>query len=327
MRALLVQKPELETSDIDIFACGSTLGSLSRFVRQEHKPFRFIVETVGSTVFFVRRENTPDERIVDLRGYGHSFPDAYTEWHADVKGSESHQRLMRYNFAGLDCIVRFEGDGYLKDLANGRGEALLAMPDVTGLQMQAAGRAIPQQAIFDLKTRSIKKQDEDVLAGELPRLWVTQIPNFVLAFHTRGMFYNNDISVRNVRKDVERWEKDNQSDLRKLEVLMHKLVDLVKGLPDGKCEVRCRDAGVLEIRTQLDDAPSAMSLEVRQEWTRMGASSGPDLDGGAALSGAPPGSSDGETSDDGVDLAAFSDEGSEKDYTACSDACGYCGRC
>lgn len=47
------------------------------------------------------------------RGYGHTFPEANTTWEADVKGSASHQRLIRYNVAGLDMVVRFEADGYI----------------------------------------------------------------------------------------------------------------------------------------------------------------------------------------------------------------------
>ncbi|KAK3073402.1 hypothetical protein LTR53_005068 [Teratosphaeriaceae sp. CCFEE 6253] len=329
VRALLAQRAAFETSDVDIVGCGSTLGSLSRFVRGEHKPFRFTVELVGDTVFFIRRENTPDERIVGVRGYGHTFPDAYTKWHREVNGSESHQRLIRYSFAGLSCVVRFEGDGYLKHLADAADQdsELAELPELSALRMQKGGRTIPQQAIFDLKTRSVMRQGEDVLTEELPRLWISQIPNFVLAFHTRGMFHNEDISVRDVRKEIDAWEKKNQDALCRLGALLHKIVDSVKDTPDGKCEVRCREAGVLEIRQQLADAPGALSPALHKIWTRSHPPSPQESDNGAALSGARQESSDDEDSGDGVDLAAFSDQESEKDFTACSDACGYCGRC
>ncbi|KAK3117365.1 hypothetical protein LTR53_001355 [Teratosphaeriaceae sp. CCFEE 6253] len=329
VRALLAQRPAFETFDFDIVGCGRALGSLSRFVRGEHKPFRFTVELVGDTMFFVRRENTPDERIVGIRGYGHAFPDAYTEWHPEVRASESHQRLIRYNFAGFSCVVRFEGDGYLKHLADASDQSneLAGLPELSTLRMQKGGRIIPQQAIFDLKTRSVKRQGEDVLTEELPRLWITQIPNFVLAFHTRGMFYNEDISVRDVRKEIDAWEKKNQDALCRLGAMLHKIVDSVKDTPDGKCEVRCREAGVLEIRQQLDDAPGALSPDLHKIWARSRPSSPQESDDGTALSGARLEASDGEESDDGVDLAAFSDQESEKDFTACFDACGYCGRC
>ncbi|TKA81329.1 hypothetical protein B0A55_02774 [Friedmanniomyces simplex] len=329
VRALLAHETDLAVSEIDIFACGSTLGSLLRFVRKVDKPFRFTVEVIGNTVFFVRRENTPDERLIGVRGYGHAFPESYTKWHGEVKRSASHQRLIRYIFAGLKCIVRFEGDGYLDSLAgeDTNSGVLADMPEVKGLTFQEGGRSIPQEAIFDLKTRSVKRKDVDVLAEELPRLWITQIPNFVLAFQERGIFHKNDTSVRDVRTEVDRWEMQSQRDLRMLEELLHKLLKLVKSTPDGECEVRCREVGVLEVRSQLPDAPPALSPELCHIWTQMKGPSPPKSDDVAAVPGAHPGSSEDESADDGVDLASFSDDGSAGDLTACSAACGYCGRC
>jgi hypothetical protein len=37
------------------------------------------------------------------------------------------------------------------------------------------------KSVFDLKTRSIKRMDVDTLGDELARLWIGQIPNFVLS--------------------------------------------------------------------------------------------------------------------------------------------------
>ena len=114
VRALLTEEEGLETQQIDLFACSSTMGSLLRFVRRVDKPFRFFVEVVKNTVFFVRHENSPTQLIVGVKGYGYTFPEAYTTWDADAKGSASHQRLLRYSFAGLECILRYECDGYLR---------------------------------------------------------------------------------------------------------------------------------------------------------------------------------------------------------------------
>ncbi|AEO62136.1 hypothetical protein MYCTH_2313154 [Thermothelomyces thermophilus ATCC 42464] len=108
--------------DLDIFACKSTLGSLLSFVRGEDKEFRMLAYKVRHTIFLVRRENSPTELIPDVRGYGHTFPEANTTWEADVKGSASHQRLIRYVFGGLRLAVRFEADGYIKPSGGGGGE-------------------------------------------------------------------------------------------------------------------------------------------------------------------------------------------------------------
>ena len=117
IQAILTDKPGFNLANLDIIGCGSTMGNLLRFAREQDKPFRMLVEVVGNTVFLIRRENSPTEKLVGVYGYGHAFPEANTTWSKEVKGSMSHQRLIQYDFAGMKCLVRFEADGYLPDLA------------------------------------------------------------------------------------------------------------------------------------------------------------------------------------------------------------------
>jgi hypothetical protein len=112
IQAILTEKPEFSLDNVDIIGCGSTLGSLLRFARGTVQSFRMLVEVIGNTVFLIRSENSPTEIIPDVRGYGHTFPEAYTTWNASGQGSESHQRLINYDFAGMNCLVRFEVDGF-----------------------------------------------------------------------------------------------------------------------------------------------------------------------------------------------------------------------
>ncbi|KAJ4411006.1 hypothetical protein N0V85_003880 [Neurospora sp. IMI 360204] len=303
---LLRTKPSL-VPDLDIVACGSTLGNLLRFVRGQDKTFRFLVEKVGNTIFFIRRENSPREKIPDVKGYGHTFPKRYTTWEESAKGSWAHQRLITYRFGGLRFLVRFEADGYLseddlpkasptpavKDKPITSVEELLALvaeidvsdvsdlvelfkpvkPGYKGkkstttdvrlsnstaslspppsipesskppppLTIRTSGGSsspspiVPQAQVFDLKTRSIKaRENSNILEEELPRLWVSQIPNFVLAYHTRGKFFPNDIEIRDVRPDVKRWEKERSDDkiLAKLAAVVRKLVEMVGDLEE-----------------------------------------------------------------------------------------------
>lgn len=337
----------------DVVACGSTLGNLLKFIRGEDKRFRFLVELVEGTVFFIRRENTPHELIPDVRGYGHSFPEAYTTWDADVKGSVSHQRVLSYRFGGLRFLMRFEGDGYV--VAEGEddngsntetlqateanptraADGLAAMLDqsrVTAcipshsleLTVSCAGNLVDQECIFDLKTRSIRKKQvatiEDTFADQLPRLWVSQVPKFILAYHDRGKF--EDITVRDARKDVKIWEKEQADVLSRLAALIHHIIALVKSRPDGKLELRHVEVGKLEIREQLPDAGQALSDAVRVLWAKeRGMADGvagerEDLDHEYE-----------QDFDDDGDVFDW-DERSEPDFTACSaDHCGYCGRC
>lgn len=223
--ATLEMAPTLPHGDDrpEIVACGSTLGSLLRFVSGNDKPFRMLVEAVGDTVFLVRRENSPTELIPNIQGFGHSFPEHYTTWDQDVKGSLSHQRVMRYRFGGLQLLVRFEGDGYITRAGpSGNGQSAdkarsdqgtspsNAVDDLLGslertavsqtktsagaeLEVQSSGELIDQSLVFDLKTRSIKKIDQDILDEQLPRLWVRQMSKFIVAYHERGVFNKIDV--------------------------------------------------------------------------------------------------------------------------------------
>jgi hypothetical protein len=334
--AALKESPDsCGSARVDLVACSSTLGNLLRFVRGEDKPFRMLVERVGKTVFFVRREKSPTEKILGVRGFGHTFPEAYTTWDSDVKTSTSHQRVLRYSFGGLQCFVRFEADGYIPgEPTNPRAKStkarvnspissddlLASLNSATlsgeissssgGLQVKEEGRRVPQDQVFDLKTRSYRKKDQDTTNEELPRLWIAQIHNFILAHHHDGLF--DDIEIKAVRQRVLAWEKSNAEVLSRLAALIHRIRDMVCEVASGKLEV-CHmsdNTGILQIRQQLPGAGDALSSEVVARWMATQDEFDSDL------------SDSDESSVGGVN---WNDAGD--DFTACSAACDYCGRC
>lgn len=329
-QAVLTMHPEPLERLVDLVACGGTIGSLLRFIRGDERPFRMLVEVVGGAVHLIRRENSPKEIIPDVRGYGHTFPDAYTTWDADVRGSASHQRILQYDFGGLGCIVRHEGDGYLKDklgrsskasrpacVEKSTVEGLIAGMDAnrmnartpgesSRLRLQSGGFEVPQSAIFDLKTRSMFRKGKDFLGEELSRLWVSQIPNFVLAYHERGTF--TEIEVMDVAERVKAWEKSMNKELSQLAALLHHIVGLARASPDGRLEISRQLVNKLDIRAQSPGLSPAFSVEVRKKWESW-LTANAKSDGGK-----------GEE-----DMLVWSD--GEGDYTACSEKCSYCGRC
>ncbi|OCK75053.1 hypothetical protein K432DRAFT_309410 [Lepidopterella palustris CBS 459.81] len=290
VRALLTEQPNYDTTEIDIFACGSTLGNLLRFVRNVYKAFRFNVEVIGNTVFFVRKENSPTELIKDVHGYGHSFPEKYTTWEPDVKGSKSNQRIVKYKFGGLDCMVRFESDGYHKDLVSRHAtreptsdmtqdpESLIDALTSTAvgnhvpvteqpLEIKSGGCEIPQNAIFDLKTRSNRRRKEINMDEIYPRLWVAHIPNFIVAYHNGdGLF--QDIRRENIRRELDNWEKENEIPLRSLVVLIHKIIAFAKATPDAKLEIYRVDPDRLEIRKQEGEGSDALLAHLKAIWAK-----------------------------------------------------------
>lgn len=182
-----------------------------------------------------------------------------------MQGSESHQRLVNYDFAGMNCLVRFEVDGFLPDLipedlkvqkdhtsetGDVKVDDLLSSiqgvmissvhsatkdAEVKKLKVSKRGHYIPQRAVFDLKTRSVKRMDVQTVEEELPRLWIRQIPNFVLAYHKFGKF--NDIRVKDVREELKRWEESQQLALVRFASLLHMVVSFARSVDNGKFEI------------------------------------------------------------------------------------------
>ncbi|KAL9034174.1 MAG: hypothetical protein Q9214_007165, partial [Letrouitia sp. 1 TL-2023] len=193
-------------------------------------------------------------------------------------------------FAGLSCLVRFEADGYHRyiakeepqvvqaatsseadDLASQFADLSSKAPSTqshstmdTSLTMIHGGKQIPRAAIFDLKTRSFLKKDQDTLGEELPRLWVSQIPNFVLAYHKSGIF--DEIQVRNVTQEVESWERENQAIIRNFAFLLRKILSLVTSIEGKKLELHRRELSVLEIREQTKDVGQSLSPDIEIRW-------------------------------------------------------------
>lgn len=337
VQAILAMHPEPLEERVDIVACGSTMGNLLRFVRGEDRPFRMLVEVVGDAVHLIRRENSPKETILGVRGYGHTFPEANTTWDTSVRGSASHQRILRYDFGGLSCVVRHEGDGYLRDkmetlpsdpkrrvgVQGDSVEALTALLDdnkmsqrapvrESQLQIQSGGFEVPQSAVFDLKTRSCLRKGRDFLGEELSRMWVAQIPNFILAYHNRGVF--NDVEVMDVSAKIKDWERTMNRELSLLAALLHRIIDLARSSENGRLELNRQALVELEVRAQTPDLSPAFSAEVMAKWESWLASTASEDE-------------DETTDEKGGSVLSWSDGEGDEDYTACSKECSYCGRC
>lgn len=295
IRAIMMDKPDYRLGDLDIVGCGSTLGNMLRFARGQGSSFRILIEVLGNTVFFIRRERSPTETLTGVRGYGHTFPEAYTTWSESTRRSDSHQRLINYDFAGMNCLVRFEADGYLPDrihndlstqnepipstsnidpedlLSSIAAATISTVPSVTTdtksstVKISKRGRYIPQCAVFDLKTRSEKRRGDDVLSGELARLWIRQIPNFILAYHKSGRF--DDIQVQDVREELEQWEKSNQQGVARFATLLQMVVSFARSTEEGKLELEHEEGEKgLNLRIPGGDVSRVLPSSLIDHW-------------------------------------------------------------
>jgi hypothetical protein len=285
LRSLLALDPDFDVQGVDVIGCGSTLGNLLRFASSQPKPFRFDVDRVGDTVILVRRESSPRELIKDLRGYGHRFPEVYTSWNADVGQSCSHQRIIQYEFGGLRFLVRSETDGYLKETpgaAADRSSKVTAPKNETSLselfgsismgnvvlsqdqklQLRMQGTKVPQDRIFDIKTRSERNVFD--MSEILPRLWMNQTPNFLLAYHQFGLF--NRPEVKDVRKDINKWQVDNAATLGIFHSLIKRIVDTVRDAEKQRMEVSWDGEGPLRITEQIRGGRRALPGDMCSHW-------------------------------------------------------------
>ncbi|KAH8689077.1 hypothetical protein BGW36DRAFT_309159 [Talaromyces proteolyticus] len=287
IQAILHENPGFNGQKINIVTCSSTLGNISRFVRGVHKDFRFIMDKVGSTIFFLRRENSPTELIPDVRGYGHNFLDEYTSWDRGVRGSESHQRVIRYEFGGFHFVIRFEADGYIvkKDTdieerdGNSDVKDLIDLMKVEtsarktdDLTVEKGGRRIMMKDIVDIKTRARYTNTNPPTIKEIdwtditPRLWISQIPTVIVGYHKFGHF--EDIDIKPMKNMISQWEKENENSLRKLASLLHELVE--SALTSRTRLEICREgSGPLEVRRVCDCNMEALPVGLKERWAKV----------------------------------------------------------
>ncbi len=286
IRAVRAMQPKYDFQSLDVVGCGSTFGNLMRCASSQPRPFRFDIDVVGETLFLVRREKSPLEQITDLRGYGHTFPEAHTSWDAEVGGSCSHQRIIDYDFGGLHLLVRTETDAYVKEpnstpaavksstmqttFEDALGEISLSSHDFTlqssisdqKLQLTMKGSIVDQAQIFDIKTRaSYAPYDMNEI---LPRLWLNQTWKFLIAYHDHGCF--DDPKVKDVKQDVLQWQLANTSLLARFHALIKRIIDAASDANTQQLEVSWDGQGPLCITEQIGKKRKALPSDLSELW-------------------------------------------------------------
>lgn len=292
LRALFEMHPDHNVDDVDVVICRNSMGKLFDFVKLNSKTFEMDVKVIGDKAVFLRKEPNATEMINEFRGYGHTFPDEFTRWDSEVRGSSSHHRIVKYELAGWRYLVRCESDAYLVEKAGVVGEAPSPRTGSTSdlasaiaglnsgdmvtinekrtrtgqdLVIRSRGREIGQEAVVEIKTRAEHRVLD--IESVLPRLWISQTSNLVAGYHKGGRF--EDVRVLDVRKDLDEWESRNSVNLRKLNALLRQIVDTVQNTIAMKCRVRRASSGKMQIWELDTDHPSVLPddlcLKLREE--------------------------------------------------------------
>ena len=97
-----------------------------------------------------------------------------------------------------------------------------------------------------------------------PRLWVSQTPKFIIAYHNSGQF--NDIQVQDLGDSIHDWEKRNKELLHRFNKILRQLVGFAKQSECHKVEVRRIAMGPLQIRKQGEDCWNALPSNLKAKW-------------------------------------------------------------
>ncbi|GLA96391.1 hypothetical protein AtubIFM57143_003856 [Aspergillus tubingensis] len=230
--AIRRQSLDYDIANIDIVTCSSTFGNLIRFARGMDKDFRFIMETAGDSSPEMSSSNLQASRDISTGDVD-----------SDIDG----------------LIARLQED-HSPDLVEHPGK----------LTIQEAGRRVDQRDIIDIKTRSMVDFKTKAIKKEIdmtdltPRLWVSQIPTLIVAYHNRGLF--EEIRVQDMRDEIIRWERENEEMLRRVAWLLHELVHYAKSSMT-RLEVCRSGAGPIQIRRVTGDSPMALAPEMKARLT------------------------------------------------------------
>ncbi|KAL9056710.1 MAG: hypothetical protein Q9162_002779 [Coniocarpon cinnabarinum] len=138
---------------------------------------------------------------------------------------------------------------------------------------------VPQAAIFDLKTRSARKKGDNFLSEQLPHLWLTQAPNFILAFHQWGSF--TDIKIIKA-EEVSNWESTNGPIFCAFAALLKKIIVAAWQSPRGLLEVeyKGKEEHSLNIR-EVGEGVSVLPQDMKLRWNLQLCNSGRKWEAGS----------------------------------------------
>ena len=169
------------------------------------KPFRIDAQKIENVVIFSRWENPQMKKPQTPHPQCYSKSHEFATMEQQLEGVVSCHRMVRYEFGGIDMIVRFELDAVteaaprfetddsLVDAMRGTSidSTLLPLPDHTetkaGLNIYRTSYPSPPLSSFiEKKTRSSKGELDYIdIYGQLI---FSQTPHLYVARHTRGLF-------------------------------------------------------------------------------------------------------------------------------------------
>jgi len=250
--------PNFNMKPIGLVTDRNSLRKLLQFVSGKvPKSWRIDVDVIEDTMFFTRWEENQILLITGARdsGYGHEFEKAFLSLDSNLQEISGHHRIIRYNLAGIECLVRFEVDGYIDDglgidsgtsTVDDLDQALSGLyvhdstnafvsPPAGEVKVIQRGRLVENNTTLELKSRSGNLKLQEIM----PQLWISQTRQLFVGRHKEGL-----VEMEPERLDMEEhfpaWESSNQEHLRTMIGLISEIKETVKSTKAAKCMVVCK---------------------------------------------------------------------------------------
>ncbi|KAH8174963.1 hypothetical protein LIA77_06382 [Sarocladium implicatum] len=189
--------PSLSFKDIDLLVNRNTMRKFFSICRgQSQTKFRVNLFHKGPKTLIIERceEYSVLETQEACATYGHNFEDACTNEAPGLKDGQCHHRVVKYDFGGLICAVRFEVDACKSGPKEGvdsdasldtTSETSTMKSDSAGIKVIRRGFVDPEIPFVELKS---SKRNPKPINSILPQLWFGRTTHLVQGIHEDGVF-------------------------------------------------------------------------------------------------------------------------------------------
>jgi hypothetical protein len=263
-QSLSVLSPSLRFNAIDIVVNRSSLQMLLRYLNaKSSQPLLLDLDIVSNTLFLGRRVR--HAKVASMPGsYGRSFEEYFTAEDPRLDGADGHHRVLRYEFGGLDMVVRIEADAYMPGMEYDVCEPIMPHPffdaemsiATKGVAHALKTEVIPKGTLAPHFLTIELKSNEKVKPME--QMWLGRTPNAFLGRCKAGVLKQAVVEKASA-VDFEEWEKKNQASLRKLAWLLRELRGVVKMTSEGSAVLVAMGKGqpmeVYEVKKKVGALP------------------------------------------------------------------------
>ncbi|KAL3423891.1 hypothetical protein PVAG01_05638 [Phlyctema vagabunda] len=281
---LLHQYPDFDMSPINLVTDRNSLRKLLSFASNGPGKWRIDVDMINNTMFFNQWE---EFRLMMINGhqdtgYGHAFEDCVTTRELGHEDSMHHDRIVKYELGGLQCLVRFEADTYLNADGDSDSEERLAVPSSEApapkpskpvlrppyklVHVVSRGHNINSDLIAEIKSCSTVNFK---MSQTLPQLWFSQTNYLCIGRHKEGRV-TQKLEMKDMREELKKWETNNQENLRRMIRVIREIQGIAKTA--RKCTIICRIVDGVKCLSVFDRKGGDMAIRpevVKQCWRTM----------------------------------------------------------